>query len=105
MFVNMTPHEININGLTFPASGKIARVTQANVLVGYHEVVELMQACYGKVVDLPDPVDGVVYIVSGKVRAALPERYDLASPGDQIRDADGKIIGVKNLIMNVMPHA
>ena len=48
---------------------------------------------YGKVSNLPEPKDGVLYIVSAAVRTALPERNDLASPAHLVRDEEGRIIG------------
>ena len=101
MFINLTPHSIVVAGRTFQPSGTVARVSQVNTVVGTtHDGIELVQASYGAVMDLPEPVAGTLFIVSAMVRAALPERKDLVSPGDAIRDADGKIIGVKNLVIN-----
>ena len=100
MFVNLTPHAINVKTREFPSSGLIARVSQTSKPAGVHDGIELVRANFGEVVDLPEQQAGVIFIVSAMVRSALPERKDLASPGEQIRDADGKIIGVKNLIIN-----
>jgi len=102
MFINLTPHTVNVNDREFPSSGQaeVARVSQTSKPAGVHDGIELVRANFGEVVDLPEQQTGVIFIVSAMVRSALPERKDLASPGEQIRDADGKIIGIKNLIIN-----
>jgi hypothetical protein len=60
--------------------------------------IQLVRKSYGSV-DLP-PETGDIYIVSNIVRQAFPDRKDLASPGDLIRDENGIVIGCKNLIVN-----
>jgi len=100
MIKNLTPHEVNINGVIFPPSGIIARVSQKNIVIGEFDEITLIRALYGDVVDLPEYKYDELLIVSAMVRTALPDRYDLASPGDLIRDEVGSIIGCKNLIIN-----
>ena len=62
--------------------------------------IQFVKKTYGKVAGLPDKEDGVMYIVSMMVRQALPNRNDLASPGDIIRDEYGQITGCLNLVIN-----
>jgi hypothetical protein len=45
-------------------------------------------------------VKGILYIVPGYVRTALPNRTDLASPTKLIRDGAGKIVGCGALEIN-----
>jgi len=92
-FVNLTPHEVNVGELDIPTSGLVARVDVAHREVGHHAGVPLLVGSYGKVSNLPEPKDGVLYIVSAAVRTALPERNDLASPAHLVRDEEGRIIG------------
>lgn len=105
-FVNLTPHSIVVvrddgNGnITIPPSGQIARCAQISSPAGQYEGVPLVNAKFGPVEGLPDGVPGLVFIVSALVRAAMPGRRDLASPGDQVRDADGRVVGCRNLIIN-----
>jgi len=100
-FVNLTPHPIDIVGLAaIPPSGAVARCAVTSVLFGGHGGAVLIRATYGAVVGLPDPLPGVMYLVSGLVRAAVPTRDDVASPGDLVRDSDGNITGCKNLVVN-----
>ena len=103
-FVNLTPHAIHIQPDGLPAftvlpSGTVARCAESKNVVGNFEGVELVTNKFGDVYDLPVPVDNTIYIVSMVVRQAI-ERPDLASPGDLIRDAEGKIVGCRNLVVN-----
>jgi hypothetical protein len=81
-------------------TGIVPRLTQTSVEAGYFDGITLIRTEYGKVFDLPDEQEGTLLIVSAMVRLALPNRTDLASPGDLIRDEAGNIIGCKNLIVN-----
>lgn len=54
-------------------------------------------------VGLPDPQEGVVYVVSSAVRLSCPERGDEVSPGKPVYDDTGHIVGIMNLVAN-RPH-
>lgn len=103
--INLTPHDITIlqDGgaeVTIPASGKIARVAEKAVA---REPICGIPTCrmkFGEVTELPDPEDGVFFIVSALVRMALPGRNDLCSPGRLVRATDGQPIGCATLIVN-----
>lgn len=105
--VNLTPHDINVvleNGevVTYPKSGQIARVAVEAELVQTLENsgVPLLKHRYGAVEGLPPFSNSkkTLYIVSALVKAAA-DRYDLVSPGAPIRDADGRVIGCKGLVL------
>ncbi len=98
--INLTPHTIHLPNLTIEPSGKVARCKEFTELAGIVSGIELIYRRYGDVEDLPDPDPDNFYIVSMMVRQALPNRYDIASPGDLIRDESGQIIGAKNLVVN-----
>lgn len=98
--INLTPHAIHIGERTFQASGAVARCTETTRTETWYYGIELVVKEYGAVTDLPDDDGETLYIVSMMVRQALPHRHDLASPGDLVRDADGKIVGAKNLAVN-----
>ena len=92
-FTNLTPHIVTVvaGGMTvsFPPSGAVARVKVSSTpLEGWISI-----PTFGEVEGLPPEVAGVWLVVSGMVRAALPQRQDLLSPADPVRDADGKVIG------------
>jgi hypothetical protein len=99
-FINLTPHDINVDERTVPTCGQVARCQEISYPVSTHAGVELINRIYGEVLDLPKPEQGVIYIVSAMVRMALPYRNDLASPGDLVRDKNGQITGCKNLVIN-----
>lgn len=101
-FRNLTPHPIVLvgAGLTVPPSGVVARCAHLSMPAGDHLGVPLSYVTFGAVEGLPEPEPGVLLIVSGLVRTALPSRLDLASPGELLRDAAGNVTGCKALIVN-----
>lgn len=101
-FINCTPHNINVRKtdgsiVTFERSGIIARCTEMRNDVEEVNGIMLRKVVFGEVYDLPDPVPGTFYIVSMAVRAALPSRGDLVSPGALMRDGNGQPIGCDGL--------
>lgn len=69
---------------------------------GYHSV-DIVAIRYGDVTTMPDPVEGVYYIVSYAVLQALAgSRHDVlapdTSPGSVVRQEGGqKVLGVRHL--------
>lgn len=100
--INLTPHAIHLPNRTIEPSGQVARCQEWTLPAGTFDGIVLIRREYGAVEELPEYVhkSGNLYIVSMMVRQALPERIDLASPGDLIRDESGQIIGCKNLVVN-----
>jgi hypothetical protein len=102
--VNLTPHTVKLVNdfgiLEMPSVGVVARVSSTQEEIGRVIGVPVVKATFGEVTGLPDPVEGTLLIVSALVRAALPGRTDLASPGDLVRDEAGQVIGAKSLIVN-----
>ena len=98
MFINLTPHEIyeTATGLRIPSTG-IARVRWCSKDVAVVDGVQLFRSDYeGSIQGLPEPVDGVIYIVSALALNAVPaERNDVVAPGDVVRDGSSKVIGCK----------
>lgn len=99
-FLNLTPHCINVvtaSGeelFSIPASGSLARCIEQVEAAGSVEGVPLVRKSFGSVEGLPEPVDGVLYIVSGLVLSALAgSRSDVVAPGNPVRDDSGRIIG------------
>ena len=113
-FVNLTPHAIVVrmpdgSDLTFPPSGKIARVDELpNVHTGDIDGIPVIsRTVFGKVIDLPEPVEGVAYIVSGLV-AGQVYRSDVFAPAtgpkdNAIRNDKGHIVAVISLKSTVGP--
>ena len=106
--INLTPHTINLHGadgavVNLPSAG-LARVsetrtTRAPIVLPTGEVIPVTSPSFGEVTGLPDAREGVVLVVSALVRAALPDRGDLASPGPLLRDAGGQPLGCQGLSM------
>lgn len=104
-FVNLTPHDIKLNdGTIYPASGKVARVanTFSNFCCGISKVF------YGDIENLPEPEDGIYYIVSAMVLAAEKskpsqyQRHDLVSPATGHPDCkreNGFIVSVPGFVL------
>ena len=104
---NYTPHDVNVyhntgNVEVFESRG-LARCTQEEEYVGYIEPegplcipTTIVRMQYGKVEGLPEPQDGVFYIVSSLVaQACKGKRSDLLVPADPVRDESGRIIGCR----------
>jgi hypothetical protein len=101
--VNLTPHRLNIHtdgGLRVLPSDGLARVASVNTDADPIEDIPTVRTTRGEVTGLPDPIDGVIYIVSGMVASAAP-RADVFSPGDLVRDDSGRPIGCKGLRRSV----
>ena len=106
--INLTPHELNIvkeDGTVLtvpkPESGlAIPRLHVSRQGVYAQEGIKFYLSNYGQVENLPAKVEGVTLIVSAMIRQALPERTDLVSPGNLLRNAAGSVIGCEGLDIN-----
>lgn len=104
-FVNLTPHTINLitdaGSKVIPASGVIARVEQNTTLVREVDGIPVVQATWGDILDLPDPKEDTMYIVSAMVANAAKAKgrvQDVVCPGDFVRNEQGQIQGARNLM-------
>lgn len=68
-------------------------------------VVPLVSEVLGEVSGLPDPVEGVRYIVSRLVMAALPDRTDLVCPTGLRRNGDGSVSAARALLVKHLQGA
>lgn len=103
MIANLTPHSVNIVSadgtpiVTLKPTGTVARAQQSSVQVGTIDGIPVMKTTFGAPVDLPDPEDGVYYLVSlataNAAKAAGRTTDDLLLTLNPVRDADGRIIG------------
>lgn len=98
--INLTPHTVGLPTGDLPPSGVVARVSRVSETVGHFDGTRLVRGSYGDVTDLPERAEGALYIVSTMVRLACPDRADLASPAELVRDADGRIVGCSALEIN-----
>ena len=102
MFVNLTPHALNVRKadgtfLELPPSGTVARRSVERVVVGEIDGVTVYATKFGELEGLPEPSDGTVYIVSALAAQACGDRDDVLVPGEAIRDEAGRIIGCNGL--------
>lgn len=104
--VNLTPHILNIvteSGaiISVEPSGEVARCSVTNTPVRIlPNGVTCYKTVYGEVTGLPEEQEGVIYVVSGLVRGAVPTRLDVASPGELIRNEEGQPVGCNGLSIN-----
>jgi hypothetical protein len=77
-FVNLTPHRIVLNNGTVFESEGVCRVDSSYTPFDENGISRVV---FGEVTGLPEPQEGVVYIVSGLVVQALKgKRDDVVSP-------------------------
>jgi hypothetical protein len=98
-YVNLTPHAVNIinedgiSGMEYPSSG-VARI--ATQVTG--ETDGITSVAYGALSGLPEPAEGVTYIVSLVCLLALQgTRPDVVAPWSEVRDDADRIIGCRGL--------
>jgi len=113
--INLTPHDVVVGEphpgggwrevKRYPPSGFVARVSFEDARVDEINGVPLYEIKFGEphLLDgkgnshpFPEPRSGVYYIVSGRLKSALPERDDLLVPhtGRAYRDETGRIVAV-----------
>ena len=108
--VNKTPHPVTLvlddAKITLDPVLPIPRVSSHNVVTanymitddnGVEHTIVREAPEFGEVIDLPEPQEGVVYIVSMLVAARAQNRTDLVSPGRQLRNEAGQVIGCAGL--------
>lgn len=102
--VNLTPHEVVLvtpwGNVHVPPSGSIARVESIPRPLFRLGGVVVNAESYGDVAGVPPEQPGRYYLVSALVRLALPNRTDLLSPGQLVRDEQGRVVGCQSLIGN-----
>ena len=102
MLINLTPHPLSLLAadgtvVSLPVGGPAPRLKANRAPLGEIEGLPLVRTSLGAVEGLPAPVEGTILIVSALVAEACPDRADLVSPGEAVRDADGKIVGARGL--------
>ena len=101
--INLTPHAINLLSTnnepitTILPTSPPARVSTTTTFSRMLGVARITQTVFGDVEDLPEPQEGIIYIVSRIVRAALPNRDYLFYPNELVRDENGSIVGCQSL--------
>ena len=102
--INRTPHDITVNGITYPKTDKVTRVDPIEKPTDNKFFVN---QSYGEIKDIDPQEEGHLYIVSSIVLSAISNdnkykhRKDFIAPNtgkNVIRDQKGQIIGVSNFI-------
>ena len=101
---NLTPHEVKVladDGSvigTFPSVG-VARARQTDTPVGLIESIPVVKTGFGEVTGLPEPTEGVAFIVSiitlNAARAHGRSTDDLLITSQAVRDDQGRIVGCR----------
>jgi hypothetical protein len=103
--INLTPHAVNICGVTIQPSGVVARVAERSDVVNEVDVggirIPIVRRTFGDVTGLPPSQADTMYIVSALVAqaAGAAGRDDVVSPADFIRDEGGRVIGANALAL------
>lgn len=102
MIRNLTPHAVTVEhvdggSVTYEPAGKPPRLTELASPLGTVAGHRILHVGYGPTVDLPPQEPGVTLIVSQLVCEANPDRSDLVSPTDLIRDGSGRVTGCRAL--------
>ncbi len=104
-FVNLTQHDVTIfrDGApfrTFPPSGAVARISTTTTVVCEVNGIPISMTSYGLPQGLPEPVQGVRFIVSRMLKDAV-QRPDLVSPEGPVFGPDRKVIGCTSLDVSI----
>lgn len=100
---NYTPHKVltyrpdDGPSLTLPQSGNVRLIEEFVSGGTLPNGLPLTLLRYGKADGLPEPSDGIVYVVSQLVVNAYPQRDDLVFPAGLVRNDNGDIIGFRLL--------
>lgn len=119
--INLVPHPITYSAIidgrpqmiTLPPEPAACRVQTESHDLGMLGHLPIQKQTFGEIHNLPDPIDGVVYVVSGIVLAALKAegstRHDIIAPAtgprdNPMRNADGQVLAVSRFNALSMPQ-
>ncbi|EIF01217.1 hypothetical protein [Saccharomonospora glauca] len=115
--INMTPHPVRIYGAGTPdrvedpddgvvrvlePSGEFARLSESvlgedTVLDEEGAEIPVSLVSYAEVEGLPEPQEGVAYVVPVMTALAAAGRTDLLVPYEQVRNQEGTVVGCRRL--------
>lgn len=93
--INLTPHPVVLNGKTIESTG-LARVREVRTQTCELAGIPVYETIYTDITDLPPETHNTIYIVSIIV-ALSSDRTDLYTPGDLLRDDEGRVIGCQGI--------
>jgi hypothetical protein len=85
LVVNLTPYEIRLVDekgeiiIAFPPTGIVAKVINSQEVIGEMFGRPIIKIMFNKIENLPNPSNGVVYIVSADI-AKIAKRKDVLAP-------------------------
>lgn len=95
--VNLTPHAVTVfsggKQLVFPPVATPARVEMTRQPAGQVNSIPVVRVLVGEVVNLPEPDEGTMFVVSRVVAEACPSRHDLLVTDGAVRDQQGSVVG------------
>lgn len=100
--INLTPHAITVirgeERVTFPPSGKIARVETIESQVESYDGFVVVTRSLGEAIGLPE--EGVPCLVSAMVLSAVPGRKGVYAPdsGPTAIRENGQVVAVTRLV-------
>lgn len=115
--VNLTPHPVKIYSegtpdrvenpddgvvLTLEPSGQLARLGESvlgedTVVTEEGVEIPISLVSYAEVEGLPEPQQGVFYVVPLMTALAAAGRQDLLVPYEQVRNGEGTVVGCRRL--------
>lgn len=103
--INVTPHNVDIcdeNGnviKTYEASGMVARVAHGWETIEYIDGIPMVTRVNARVVNLPEPQEDTLYIVSNIILDYCYDRMDLIAPCQQVK-VNGRVVGCRSFVSN-----
>ena len=101
-FVNVIGHDITISGhATLPKSDNPCRVETEQMIIGKLAGIPIVKTNFIKIVNLPEPEDGVYYIVNRIAMDFVPfnreDVFCVDTGPTAIRDQSGQVVAVTQL--------
>lgn len=104
--INLTSHDVNVYDYSgnmikvYKPSGLEARVDYGWERIDYvDDIVPIVIQKDTKVVELPEPIEGVMFIVSNYVFNYCSDRKDLLAPANKVK-INGRDVGCRSFMMH-----
>ena len=97
--INCCDHNVNICDRygniikVYEPSGYHARLRQDSYIIDHIDGIPVKVRRNDRIVGLPEPEEGTLYIVSEIMRWACPDRTDIISCGGKYHDSTGRVRG------------
>ena len=99
--INLTPHEIHVlrgrARVTLPTAGSAlwldVELTESDDVILGELTIPIFEVTVRGIEQLPELIEGTLYVVSRLVAESYPDRRDFIFPNELVRDANGSVIG------------